>query len=623
MPRIVDIPLKGDALTDLVGFLQEKFRMVQIARTNQIDDKAVRWEKNYAGLPMQTIRTTPFYRASNFVPQLIRMHSDILGARILGIIFGTKPFWMVRSLLRDDLPKEIFEYLAEAMNYIADTDMCWFETVDQIVNNSLQTGTLITKGIWNDDVRSYLSPGGEDGAFDEVELTGMEYEPIPFEDFWPYPITAPNTRKAEVLFMRVRLTKRDVEERAKSGRWNKDNAKLVFSESRVDSLAEARAEDSEIQLTNDVDYPYSAIECWLDWEIGGTRRPIVVVMNPQIKGEQAVLRAYYNFMPEGERPFVDFKPLPRKGSFYGYSVPEILEQSQEEQAQIHNARRDANMIANVPGWKKRRYADVPNPATEWYPGCVIELDEMTDLEPLLLQTNYNSMIDEEQFVMSLSERYVGISPAMQGQGAGQTGKRGVYTTGGTMAMLAEGNRRLDIFIRRLRYPFHRMGSLTMKSYAQFKPDYFDKFGQEKSRGIKQALDLAKQGGRCLIDLTASEASINRETERQNLFQASNVMAGYYEKIIQLSQLIATIPKDHPVAQVGLMVLGGANDLANQLLFSFDIGGRKRIIPDVGKILAGGAGPQGTSAPGGNSGAPAPLQSSQLQNVREVTSAVTG
>jgi len=583
MPEITDLNLPDEAMNDLAGYLQEKFRMVLAARSNQIDEKATRWQKNYDGIPAQLTRTTPFLRASNFMPHLIRMHSDILAARLLGFIFSTKPFWIVRSLLRDSVQHEVLESLSEGLNYLWDVELYGFEMVDEVVNHSLQTGTLILKGLWTDESRSYH----KDGKFEEVETNELHYDPVPFENFWPYPITAASTRRTEVLFERIRHTERAVRERVKSGRWYEQAGLLVNPDGRITPSEDARARSTGINLTKDVDYPYSSIECWLDYELAGKKRPIVVAMNPLVQGKDSILRCYHNFMPYGETPFVDFKPMPRRGSFFGYSVPEILEQSQEEQAQIHNFRRDANVIANTPTWKKKRYADVPNPATDWYPGAIIELDEMDDLEMLNAQTNYNSLIDEEQFLMSLAERDVGISPSMQGFGAGQAaGKRGVYSTGATLALLSEGNRRLDIYMRRLRYPFHRVGRLTVQSYNQFAPNFWKKFGEKGDR-IREAFGLVDTQGKLLFDPAASEASANREIDRQNLLQMANVMGTYYERIIQAATMVGQIPADNPLREVILLVLDGAKDLAARLLFAFDQGDRARILPDVRRTLQQG------------------------------------
>lgn len=611
MPRPIDVPLSTDQKTDLVKMLQEKFLLVQKARMNQLDDKAKKWEKNYAGIPTQEVRSTPFYRASNFMPQLIRMHSDILTARVLGIIMSTRPFWVPKTLMDNVIPHEMVDSLGAWMNFVSTGELCLPVTIDSIMRRAFRQGTVVMKSIW--DTKEYSSLNN-DGSFKESAKDGLCIYPVPFEDFWPYPITAPCTYEAEILYHRLRFTERDVKERQKSGKWNKEAAEFMFP-----STQDSRPNDWEssgITVTPDVSYPYTAIEAWLQYPVGGKNRPIVCVFNPQVAGINSILKLYFNFMPEGCAPFIDFQPMPRDDFFYGYSVPEILEQSQEEQAQIHNARRDANLIANVPGWKKKRYADVPNPSNAWYPGCVIELDEMDDLDAITFPMKYDSMIDEEQFIMSLAERYVGISPAMQGFGAGQSaGKRGIYATGATLALLSEGNQRLDIYIRRLRYPFHRLGKLIYQSYKMFRPLGYEQYG-ELGQQLQQAFALP-ESDYLLFDIGASDAAANRETDRQNLLLMANTMAQYYTQIWQAVQVLGTIPPDNPAREVLLGVLDGARDIAKRLLFSFDIGDRERILPDVRKITSG------PPEQGGLSGIEGTVQPSELQSLLQGIGAVTG
>src|SRR5262245_20772458 len=499
---------------------------------------------------------------------------------------------------------------SESLQYTWYAEQNDFETADQIINRSLQTATLILKGIWSDETRSYL----RGDAFEEQRISELEYDPVPFEDFWPFPITAKKTQRAEILFHRIRLTERSVNDRKKDGRWNADAADLLMRDSTISPTEDARAQSSGINLTKDVDYPFSVIECWLDYDIGSRRRPIVVVLNPQVMGATAILRAYYNFMPYGEKPFIDPLRITRKRSMYGYSLPEVLEQDQEEAAQIHNFRRDANVIANTPTWKKKRYADVPNPATDWYPGAIIELDELDDLEMLSSQVNYNSMIDEEQCVMSNAERKIGTTPTMQGFGKGQAaGKRGIYATCATLALLSEGNRRFDIYLMRMRYPFHRVGRLTVQSYNHFAPSYFDKFGP-KGNAIKSAFALVDREGKLLFDPSAATASTNREVDRQNLLQMANVLAQYYAQIIQLSQMVATIPPNHPISAVIFQVLDSAKDLANRILFAFDQGDRRRLVPDIRGLLENQQGGAPAPGPGPVPAAAGDLQRSQVENV---------
>ena len=85
--------LSTDKTQEIQTYLVKAFTDAHTARGQQIDSDYGRWQDNYNAKPAQDVRSSPWVGASNFVPQLTRMHTDILSARILGIILGTKPFW--------------------------------------------------------------------------------------------------------------------------------------------------------------------------------------------------------------------------------------------------------------------------------------------------------------------------------------------------------------------------------------------------------------------------------------------------------------------------------------------------------------------------------------------------
>src|SRR5439155_20524517 len=129
----------------------------------------------------------------------------------------------------------------------------------------------------------------------------------------------------------------------------------------------------------------------------GRPHSIICVFDPQRKDPSSILKCYFN--PYDEDPFADFHFMPREELFYDYCVPEILEQAQEEQAQVHNSRRDASTITNTPGWLKKRGANVPNPSSTWYPNKVFEVDSMDDLQVLQLRPQYSAMLEEENSIV--------------------------------------------------------------------------------------------------------------------------------------------------------------------------------------------------------------------------------
>jgi hypothetical protein len=594
MPPFIELSISKDRKSTLCGRLKEIFQTCFTARITQIDSKYTRWMDNYSAKPLEAIRTTPFYRASNFVPQLIRMHTDILSARIFGLILSTKPMWNPMTLGK--IPHEMKEGLSRWMQYKSLYDLRLPEIFDTGVYRAFKTGSCILKGPWVEDRRWKVSGLGKTvGSLQQEEkiTSFLDLRPVAFDDVWVWPITVQYLRDAKAIFHRLRMTKEDVEFRKANKIWDPDACDAILNtpEQSSGTAREAQAAEAGISLTPDVVRPYTAIEATIEYQLEpGKIYEIIVVFNPKASADKAFLRGYYNPLKKLRNCYAEIKFLPREDFIYGYSIPEILEQSQEEQAQIHNARRDSNTIGNIPTFKTKRYSDQPNPSAEWYPGKVFVLEQMDDMDVLNLQVNYNSMIDEERFLMSLAEQYTGVQPPMQGYGSGVlAGKRGIYSSQGTLAMLAEGNQRLNIYLHRARYPFHDIGNLIYQTYKQFQPNgsEYTMWG-ETGEAVRQSFKFEEPADYpgFFFNIAAADAGANREVERTSLLLMANTMGAYYRQITEAAASITQLPKGHPLAAVLLAVLDGAKDLANRLLFAFDQDDRKRLVPDVRAVLGG-------------------------------------
>jgi hypothetical protein len=592
--QLINLPIAttaGDKQREIVGYLCEKFEASVKARTNQVDSMYTRWQNNYAAQPVQKTRTTPFLKASNFMPQLIRMHTDILVARMYGLLLAAKPFWNPK-VFDENFPWAMLGDMRNFMEFVSRFPCRLPEVLDSSLRRVCKTGTVTIKGPMITD--EFYFPNLDGTSAERVSQTYLQLQCLPYNDVWFWPLTANDETEADVVFHRLRLTKEEVERRKSSGLWASvacDKLLQSSEQKQPEPARDATAQEAGLQLQPDVDRPFTAIEASFRYPIVADQMyKCVVTFNPYCKDKDGYLRGYYSPYRTLENVYVNLCFMPREDFIYGYSIPEILEQYQEEQAQIHNGRRDAATIANVPGWKKKRDPTVPNPSTEWYPGKVFELESMDDLEPLTFGGQYNPMIEEENFLLQLAERTTGISPPMQGAGAGGlSGKRGNYASMGTLALLAEGNRRIDIYLKRMQYPMHRLGNLIYQSYRTWLPEgaMYSMWGEsgqavQKSYQFKEPADYKGY----FFEMSASDSSANKETDRTALLLMANTMAGYYRQIVEAAAAIAQQPPGSPISQVLLLVLDGAKDLADRLLFSFDIGDRKKLLPDVRTALGG-------------------------------------
>lgn len=606
--------LSVDKQKEMVGYLLDRFRKAQQARQSQIDGKYKNWLDNYSGKPFEEVRTTPWYRASNFVPQLIRMHCDISVARMVGIMFGTKPFWRPTSAL-DLLPRQWLEALGMWLEFETFQRKDFYSPARSGINRTFKTGTNIYKAVWESNsynIATGVGAGPTSRGIQSKTITkeGLGLYPLPFEDFYVFPITVSNLEQVQIKFHRLRFTKEQVQFRIDQGLWDQTPAEWLLSNEdyKPDAARESQAQEAGIVLTKDVAMPFSAIECWFDYQLSdGKMYKMVAVINPSVdEPGKALLRFYFNFDSKGEDPFIDQRFSERDDFFYGYSMPEILEQSQEEAAQIHNHRRDANTISNNPGWLKKRLADVPNPASDWYPGRVFEVDNMDDVQPIQFPGNYNAMLEEETYIQQQASTYTGISGAQQTMGGGVLdGKRGIYSSQGTMAMLQEGTDRPNMYLKEFRQPYHKIGRLLVRSNRDLRSNQLPFYLWGPNGQFLQnifALPEPDDFDPIYYSIGASDGGANKEIDRTNLLLMANTMSGYYNQLFQAVSVVGQLPEGDPRREILLMVLDGAKDLADRLLFIFDVGDRKKLIPDIRAILGGGSsqeqgGPAGTEQNG--------------------------
>jgi hypothetical protein len=222
---------------------------------------------------------------------------------------------------------------------------------------------------------------------------------------------------------------------------------------------------------------------------------------------------------------------------------------------------------------------------------VFEVDEMDDVEPLQFAGGYNSLLEEEQFMIGWIERLTGSGPPTQGLGAGgMEGKRGIYTAQGTMAMLSEGNRRLDVLVKRCRDSFHRLGRVIYTSHRDFRPNGAEYTTWGKTgEAVRAAFKFPSPEGYpgLFFEIGASDASANKEVDRSNLLLMANTMAAYYRQIVEMVGIIGQLPDGNPIRTSFGLVLESARHLSDRLLWTFDIADRERLLPDLKQVLGGG------------------------------------
>lgn len=559
-------------------YLCDHWKRVQQSRTEQLG-RYKAWNKNYLAIPAEEVRNVPWYKSSNFVVPLIRIFVDTFVARTLNTVFATRPVFAVDGF--DNNVKEALEYY---LNQKALHEWETYYLFRDMLTRGNKNGTAVIKSIWSEERElAVTSLGGSRQDEDIVVYAGPRNEIIPFEDFAIYPVTANYMRHAVIKFHQIRMVEEVAKQRWKAEAWE-------LSESDLDSMLVMPTDltndkRTEQQQDSGVYDPYlkelHGVECYLKWTMGGQDYRIVALIEPT---QEKLIDVYFYPYPRNWEIFQDYRPFPQEDFFYGESMASILQQAQEETSQIHNDRRNNSYLANAPVFRRRNGSLIPNPSTNWYPGKVFDLESLEDLDIMQIGRNYSDTLGEENWDLQLSERLSGIGAVMQGYAAGMMGKRGIYNSSGTLALMQESNQRQDTNIRDARQVLGAVGKTNIMLQSTYGAD--DAFIETLPTGLReqvhQALTMCTPDRvrYARLSVKASDAGTNKEINRQNLIQLAQTLNSYAGAVQQMAMQLA-----NPQLAPGLRAL--MNDtikmmkwLATRMLRAYDEYDAEGVLPDA-------------------------------------------
>jgi len=622
---VVGDELSADRKRELTLYLCEQWERAYRARQEQVESKYSNWQKIYSGVPLEEIRTVPFYKSSNFVVKLTRMFIDTFMARSVNIIHATKPLAVCEGL-----PGEIKEAWEYYLNRKALDQWNYYRLTQQLAMQGNKNGTTVVKTPWIEKNGIVVSAGssGQRTETSFVEWAAPSSTVIPFDDFYIYPITALTLCDAEIIFHRVRYTEEAAKRKQNSGEWKIPVGTDISSWCKQATDVQRTEEQADAGVVDPYLRELITVECHLKWAItndSSKEYNLIAILHPE---SRTLLDLYYNPYPQNLNIFNDYRPFPRDDIFYGESMCELLGQSQEEASRIHNERRDNSTIASSICFKRRSGSLIPNPSTNWYPGKVWDLEDMTDLETFDVGRNYTDMIPQEDYTFQLAEKLSGIGEIMQGGSQGGLGKRGVYNTMGTLSVLAEGNQRQDTNIKDLRCVL----SCTLKIAARLQATYgtadpfIETLTPKLQEGVRQALQIFSSDKYRWINLEvkSSSAGSNSEIRKANLFTMAQTVSMYGQQAIQMASQLADPQLNPTIRTTMLEFIDMQRWMAKRLLKEMDEWDATEKLPDVAAILeqtqpganpsAPGGGPQGPVQPGGADGALPPISRTQLQTL---------
>lgn len=556
------------------------------------NDGIIKWRKAYEAVPAKDVREFPFHNASNLVVPIVAIHSDTLLARVMSAVMKTRPLWVLRELgeFAKTAPKDLRSSLEEFFQYMGleSEELDLYRVYHEWFGEAIQLGTSVLKVPWMKEVIDRYGPAGDASGggvnewYRETLYEGPRPEKLKYENFF-YPVNAPTIEAMDFKYDIINLSRSQLEERRSCGVYKAAAVREVLlqpdrTSAQTQSTAQ-KEQDAKIRTIPGYGWAeYDIAECHFKYRVDPEHYARLIVWYHE-KSNQ-ILRSYHHYYPDDI--YIAARLFYRNDMFPGMGFGEILLPFQEEISEIHNGRRDNMTVCNTKVWAVDPDSKL-HEGYSIYPSAMLPAKQtmgQKEIEPLEFGTPVQGEIDSERLSLELAEKRSGVSPPMQGAGAGSNTKRGVYTAMGTLSLMQEGNTRTDLNITDIRYAHTRVGRLLGLEYGTFGVDD-QKLAMFGERGpiIKQGLE-AIINRKMALPIYASSASVNREVEKQSSLMLSQIMEKYHNSIAGMLQVINNGMTPEPIVKYTLEAMDCSRNLMASVLRQFDRDEVDRLLPQI-------------------------------------------
>lgn len=542
------------------------------------EDRMDVWQKAYDGEPEVERKSFPWPGAANIEIPLIAIAVDSIVARMMNTIYGVDPFWTVQPLRKEVelVAKPVERYL----DWSRKNEFSFYDQTRRFMLENVKFGWSWLKFGWEAFVKKEIMIG-RDGS--PLEQSYVVRRPVIYHVLNRDVIVQggmEDEEEAEWIAHRFRISDNSLRRRAAGDVYDREMVDKVMKQKEDinrthEALKSSRNEPMPVQEKLNQFYEFN-----IDYAmIGDDDYPMPLLITYH-RPTKTILRAIYN--PYGACTFKKAKFIEREGRLEGYGIARRLYQMQKEISTIHNQEVDNATIANTMCFLGKRGEVKTN--TQFWPGRVFPVSDVEkSFKPFSMGTpgGLGAMRALELAVMAYSERASGISDYQLGRESPSVGSRATAT--GTLALIQEGNRRFDLNIRDIRVCFSEAGRRLLELNQRFRPQGAAYFVQgAEGRWTEEVLNLPPEfsASKLAVELTASTASINRSTAKQELIALMGICKQYYDSMTQAAMVLANPQIPGEVKEVVAKELIGGRHLMKKIVQEFDMKDIDTIVPGI-------------------------------------------
>ena len=442
------------------------------------DDFVRRWRDQYENVVPP--KNFPWRGSSNISVPLSRSICDTQHAFACIAIFGISPIYKGSA---DTTEKRTQVFSKEqAMEFILRNVVNLPAVGDEAILDAMIDSTAILMPYWKRTVgKTRQWAINEMGQYslvekEEIIFDGPCVDRVDILDFGMYPVLSKCIEEAQVSFVRKWLNATELRQGVIDGCFDAEAVERVVSGSPQGNIRYAenaggdRNRNERIglkpntEITSKDEY-YETFITLIKKDIDLDGIPELCLVHVEL-GTKEILRAeifpYFHDTPF----FVPIVAFKRKGSFYGYSLMEILQDPQLELNAIHNQRVDNGTLRNTAVFKAKRSLQWEPDRSPIRPGQVIWCDNPEeDIVPMQFGAENQDAFASEDASRAIMKEVGGVNDLMLAQT-----QNGNSTLGESERALQSAGVKNDVMINRLKQGFDILGQQFADLLKQFAPE---------------------------------------------------------------------------------------------------------------------------------------------------------
>lgn len=591
-------------------YLQDEITAFHNERSNVMEDWR-RYQKVYWAEPESKERNFPFRRSANIVVPLGAIAVEAIAARMMNTLFAVKPFYSIRPKSGPwiQAAKPFEQYLQTEIDN--DSSLRMFEFCDQSVLELIKLGTCVGKSGYVREIKKSLrtTSSGEENFYVETK-NGAELHRVALPNF-VMRLQDLDPQEAGIVGEKHEVTWGQLKKYVQSGRMSAEAVEQIKNNwvERNSSAVpnEHNAVQEQVEQSANVEPKWTQVfhfyEIWLSFDVDGDGWDEEIVVDFHLETGE-FLSAFYNWYDDLHRPYRVCTLQTVEGIWPGLGVIKQTEQFQAQATTIHRQRLDNATLANMKQIVVRKSSGY-GPSEPVFPGKIWFLeDPINDIREFALSEIYPSSYANEESVVRYFEKATGVNEVILG--IPQAGTPGTATS--DLTRLAEGNKRFDYYLKKIKRWLSLLGEDVVVNYQRFGNQQahwyiLEEDGQYVEQVLQMPSMLVRKGA--IVDLTVTDSLTNRDVEQQTWMQLFQVISNYYGQIFQSAQVLAQLSGDPTVLmQVAQRAMLASDEALKRLLETFAEPDSERfsLIPQGPGT---GANPNDTEQTPNNTGTPRP------------------